>query len=225
MKTTTIIPAPTWGDTLQLLERKKSVRINTSDATKFMTILDAVGYQYETSEEGVFTRFTLLTQSQLLTAKVKQLFKDAGTEKHGEPEDMLNGVCLPVNEKTKGLVMDMFLSEGPYNSELNMFVGRFHDALAIDQTHHAITGRPFQTTVVSRKKLGMILDYIQRSNGVTVGEIAEGMEIAESAAHVGVKQLLDLKCISEGAVKYTKKSGGEGTKTGYFYENDLPKEQ
>lgn len=224
MKTTTIIPNPTWGDTLQLLEVRKSIRINKTDSDKFRTILDAVGYRYETVDDEHFTRFTLLNKSQVLTEKVKRIFDEAGTENHAEPEVMLERAGIPVNEKTKSLVMDMFLSEGPYSSELNGFVVRFHEALDVEQTHHAITGKPFQTTVVSRKKLGLILDYIQRSNGVTVGEIAEGLGIAESAAHVGVKQLLELKCISEGAVKYTKKSGEEGLKTGYFYENDLPKE-
>lgn len=78
-----------------------------------------------------------------------------------------------------------------------------------------------QTAVVSEKKLGMILDYIQRSNGVTIAEVAEGMKISKVSAHVGVKELLKRNCVSEGAVKYTKKRGGEGLRTGYFYENDL----
>lgn len=60
---TTIIMHPTWGQTMKLLEEKKTVRISTKDAQVFQTILDAAGYKYETKEDGKdLTRFTLTSQ-------------------------------------------------------------------------------------------------------------------------------------------------------------------
>ena len=52
---------PSWGQTLSLLENKKSIRILKKDGEKFKAILDAAGYEYECSDENFaeFERFTL----------------------------------------------------------------------------------------------------------------------------------------------------------------------
>lgn len=62
---TTIIPNPTWGKTLDLLQHHKSIRINTSDADKFKAIIEATGLKYSTKEDGKdLTRFTLESTSE-----------------------------------------------------------------------------------------------------------------------------------------------------------------
>ena len=62
MKSTTVIMTPTWGRTLMALEEKKSIRLVKADTEKFKSILDAIGYKHETSEDGAFVRFTLISQ-------------------------------------------------------------------------------------------------------------------------------------------------------------------
>jgi hypothetical protein len=61
-KVTTIIPNPTWAQTLELLHQKGTLRINTSDSDTFKNLLNSMGLKYSTEEEPEkkLTRFTLL---------------------------------------------------------------------------------------------------------------------------------------------------------------------
>jgi len=64
MKTTTIIPNPTWGKTLELLQKHGSIKLLEADSEKFKKILDAAELSYETEtvageKNSVFVKFTL----------------------------------------------------------------------------------------------------------------------------------------------------------------------
>lgn len=73
------------------------------------------------------------------------------------------------------------------------------------------------------KRMDKILDYISGSNGVRINEISENVNESQSSTSQTIKNLMKLGCISQGAVKFFKKDGGEGNmKIGYFYETDLP---
>lgn len=60
IKSTTIIPNPTWDKTLELLQKHNTIRISTSDIDTFKKILDSIGLKYNTKVDGEeLTRFTL----------------------------------------------------------------------------------------------------------------------------------------------------------------------
>ncbi len=63
LNTVTIIPNPTWEQTLDLLKTKKSIRINTKDYEKFTQILNSIPLNYivEHDYKSRLTRFTLMT--------------------------------------------------------------------------------------------------------------------------------------------------------------------
>jgi hypothetical protein len=59
--TTTIIPNPTWGKTLELLQEKGSIRINTTSSKAFKNLLDSINLKYSVNDdtETKLSRFTL----------------------------------------------------------------------------------------------------------------------------------------------------------------------
>lgn len=59
---TTIIMAPTWGKTLELLQEKGTLRINSSDNETFKNLLNSINLKYTTEEDAQtkLTRFTLI---------------------------------------------------------------------------------------------------------------------------------------------------------------------
>ncbi len=62
MKITNIIEKPTWGKTLQLLQEKGTLRINSSDSETFENLLNSINLKYfkQSDEESKLTRFTLI---------------------------------------------------------------------------------------------------------------------------------------------------------------------
>lgn len=62
MKSTTIIPTPSWGVVLAAFQEKGTIRIDTPSSDTFKKLLDAINTQYTTEEDGEnLTRFTLVT--------------------------------------------------------------------------------------------------------------------------------------------------------------------
>lgn len=78
--------------------------------------------------------------------------------------------------------------------------------------------------------LEKVLDCIQQSSGVTAMEIKESTNLAFPTVKNACQKLLELNCISMGAVQYIRKGsdnylkqhGETGLTEGYFYESDLP---
>jgi hypothetical protein len=62
LETVTIIPNPSWGKVLQLLQEKGTIRISSSDNEKFKKLLDSISLKYKVEEnlEAKLTRFTLV---------------------------------------------------------------------------------------------------------------------------------------------------------------------
>jgi hypothetical protein len=62
LETVTIIPNPSWGKVLQLLQEKGTIRISSSDNEKFKKLLDSISLKYKVEEnlETKLTRFTLV---------------------------------------------------------------------------------------------------------------------------------------------------------------------
>lgn len=65
MKTITIIPNPTWEQTLKLLKEQGRLKINSSDYKKFMELLDTQNVKYSMYHE----RSSKLTCFELFTIK------------------------------------------------------------------------------------------------------------------------------------------------------------
>lgn len=59
---TTIIMSPSWGQILDLIQEKGTIRISSSDNDNFKKLLDSVNLKYkvEEDEEKKLTRFTLI---------------------------------------------------------------------------------------------------------------------------------------------------------------------
>ena len=63
MKTTTIIPNPSWGKVLDSLQENGTIRIDTPSAETFKNLLNAINANYTTEEDGKnLTRFTLVKE-------------------------------------------------------------------------------------------------------------------------------------------------------------------
>jgi hypothetical protein len=58
----TIVPNPSWGTTLQLLQDKGSIRIDTNSSKTFKNLLDSINMKYTVSDclDTKLTRFTLI---------------------------------------------------------------------------------------------------------------------------------------------------------------------
>ena len=61
MKITTIIPNPTWGKTLELLQTKKTIRISSCDSQTFENLLNSINLPFIKEDDLTtkLTRFTL----------------------------------------------------------------------------------------------------------------------------------------------------------------------
>lgn len=61
MKATTIIPNPTWGKTLELLQQKGTIRIDTASRETFENLLNSINLKFlvEDDIDTKLTRFTL----------------------------------------------------------------------------------------------------------------------------------------------------------------------
>jgi hypothetical protein len=61
MRVTTIIPNPTWGKTLEILQEKGSIRIDTNSSETFKSLLNSISLKYTVSDDldTKLTRFTL----------------------------------------------------------------------------------------------------------------------------------------------------------------------
>ena len=62
MKSVTMIPNPSWGNTLNLLQKHGSIRIPTSESGKFKKIIASIGLEFKADDDvkTKLTRFTLL---------------------------------------------------------------------------------------------------------------------------------------------------------------------
>lgn len=78
------------------------------------------------------------------------------------------------------------------------------------------------TSRVSGELMKEALDEIEATNGIRPCELAKALKIGQTTALTAIRQLLELNCISKGAVKYERKDGEVIFKTGYLYEQDLP---
>lgn len=63
MKITTIIPNPSWGKTLELLQEKKTIRISSCDAETFEKLLNSINLKF-VKEDDLTTKLTRFTLSQ-----------------------------------------------------------------------------------------------------------------------------------------------------------------
>lgn len=71
MKTTTIIPNPSWGKVLDSLQENGTIRIDTGSAETFKNLLNAINANYTTEEDGKdLTRFTLVKEDDSAGADV-----------------------------------------------------------------------------------------------------------------------------------------------------------
>lgn len=77
-------------------------------------------------------------------------------------------------------------------------------------------------TGVSSELLNDALDVLAAGSGLRKCDIAESLGVVGSTASAVVRDLLELNCISMGAVKYFRKDGAVTFKEGYFFEQDLP---
>jgi hypothetical protein len=61
MNLTTIIPNPSWGKTLELLQANGTIRISSSDKKTFQKLLKSIKLEHTTEDntETKLTRFTL----------------------------------------------------------------------------------------------------------------------------------------------------------------------
>ena len=59
--TTTIIPNPTWGKTLELFQQKGTIKIDTASKETFKSLLGSINLEYlvEDDKDTKLTRFTL----------------------------------------------------------------------------------------------------------------------------------------------------------------------
>jgi hypothetical protein len=61
MKTTEIIPNPSWGKVLEIFQSKGTIRIDTPSSDTFKKLLDSINLKYVTQEDGKnLTRFTIV---------------------------------------------------------------------------------------------------------------------------------------------------------------------
>ena len=76
------------------------------------------------------------------------------------------------------------------------------------------------------KTLNKILDIIEKSNGVSIQEIADTLKMSWFNTKNACKILLKENCISEGAIQKFNKAGTISDKLGkgFFYESNLPTE-
>jgi len=63
MKSTTIIPNPSWGKTLELLQEKKTIRISSCDSEPFEKLLNSIKIKF-VKEDDLTTKLTRFTLSQ-----------------------------------------------------------------------------------------------------------------------------------------------------------------
>lgn len=83
----------------------------------------------------------------------------------------------------------------------------------------------FKTFNLQRKiTLNKILDFIQQSNGVSIRDISEKLEMSWLNTKNACDILMKENCISEGSIDKFNKSGIKLEKfdRGFFYESDLP---
>jgi hypothetical protein len=61
MKVTTMIPNPSWGKTLELLQEKKTIRISSIDSETFEKLLNSINLKFvkENDLTTKLTRFTI----------------------------------------------------------------------------------------------------------------------------------------------------------------------
>ena len=63
MKNTTIIPNPSWGKTLELLQEKKTIRISSCDSETFEKLLNSINLKF-VKEDDLTTKLSRFTLSQ-----------------------------------------------------------------------------------------------------------------------------------------------------------------
>lgn len=65
MKATTIIPNPTWGKILELIQKHGTIRIDSTSSDTFKKLLESINLKYsiEDDVEKGLSRFTLLPKT------------------------------------------------------------------------------------------------------------------------------------------------------------------
>jgi len=77
---------------------------------------------------------------------------------------------------------------------------------------------------VSSELLDQALDIFSICNGLQRCELIRSLNVSNSAGTIIIKELLELECISIGAIQYHRIDGHITLRKGYLYEQDLPED-
>lgn len=91
MKKTLIIPNPTWGKIIDLLQTHGHVKIDTPSSDKLKRIIDVIGLSYETEQlEGELTKFTLNENTETIEKMTLEEFAKANVPNIQERLEVYN---------------------------------------------------------------------------------------------------------------------------------------